>query len=236
MSLYGLSARDISFLSEKFSGKELENAARRVASGEPLPYVIGEWYFMNETYEVGPDCLVPRPETEHLVEKLVSLCPVNGIFADLCTGSGCVAVSALSMRPDLSAVAFDVSEKALEIARRNAARNGVSERITFICSDLMKEEPDGLYDVIAANPPYVAARVIDGLSSEVKHEPRIALDGGPDGLDFYRRFDSVLPGHVKPGGALVFEIGYDQGAALTGMGYEVTKDYSGNDRIALKII
>ncbi|MBO4413528.1 MAG: peptide chain release factor N(5)-glutamine methyltransferase [Clostridia bacterium] len=235
MDLYGLGGRELSLLREKFSGDELDAAARRVAGGEPLGYVLGEWYFMNETYEVGPDCLIPRPETEHLVEKLVSLCPENGVFADLCTGSGCVAVSALVMRPDLTAVAYDVSEKALEIAERNAEKNGVSGRIRFVRADLMKEEPAGYFDVIAANPPYIPTEVINGLSEEVRREPRLALDGGPDGLAFYRRFDAVLPRRLRPGGALVFEIGYDEGDALRGMGYTVTKDYSGNDRVAVKI-
>ncbi len=236
MNPYGIPDRELRFLREKFRKDEIPAAVSRLRDGEPLGYVLGEWYFMNETYEVGPECLIPRPETEHLVEALTGICPQNGVFADLCTGSGCVAVSALAARPDLTAVAYDVSEAALCIARRNAAKNGVGDRIRFIRSDLLAEEPDGFFDVIVSNPPYVRTGDIDGLSNEVRREPRLALDGGSDGLNFYRRFDAVMPRHLKSGGALIFEIGYDEGGFLKELGYTVDRDYSGNDRIAIKRI
>ncbi len=235
-----LSNLEENLLREKFTSEDDYNkAVARLEKGEPLAYILGEWYFYDETYKVSPDCLIPRPETEHLVEWLINNLPKNSVFADLCTGSGCIAISTLAHRPDLIAVAVDISEKALEIAKKNAILNSVSDRITFICSDVINDTSLGesQFDVIVSNPPYIQSEVIDTLSVQVKNEPKIALDGGNDGLDFYRVLYTKYKKNVKVGGAIICEIGYDQGQILYDLfGCKITKDYSGNDRIALLTI
>ena len=224
-------------LREKFANEDAyNNAISRLENGEPFAYVIGEWYFYDETYKVSPDCLIPRPETEHLVEWLVKNLPQNATFADLCTGSGCISISTLVHRKDLKAVAIDISEGALKIAKENAIMNGVSDRINFQKADVLSGSAlsETTVDVIVSNPPYIQTAVIETLSVQVKNEPIIALDGGNDGLDFYRILFTEYKKNVKPGGAIICEIGYDQGETLRAMfGCQIMKDYSGNDRIAL---
>lgn len=234
MKMSEITRREIDFLREKYEGEALEDAIKRVENGEPLAYVLGEWYFYNETYKVNENVLIPRPETEHLVDWVCRLAKKDGRIADLCTGSGCVAISSLCKRNDLYADLYDISEKALEVARENAERNGVSGRVRFYKLDLLREKPTGKYDLIASNPPYIQSKVVNTLDSTVKdYEPHLALDGGEDGLDFYRRFDTFAD-ILTDGGYLVYEIGYDESEALEKMGYEIKKDYSGNDRIAIK--
>lgn len=232
-----LSNLEVNLLREKFKNEdEYVKAVARLESGEPFAYVIGEWYFYDETYKVSPDCLIPRPETEHLVEWLIINMPKNGFFADLCTGSGCIAISTLVHRPDLTAVAVDISDKALEIAKENAVLNGVNERVTFIHSDVINDTPlsDDKFDVIVSNPPYIQSEVIDTLSEQVRNEPKIALDGGNDGLDFYRVLFNKYKKNVNHNGSIICEIGYDQGQVLKDLfGCQIMKDYSSNDRIAL---
>lgn len=232
-----LSNLEENLLREKFAdGEGYLDALYRLENGEPLAYIIGEWYFYDETYKVTPDCLIPRPETEHLVEWLIKNLPENACFADLCTGSGCIAISTLVHRKDVTAVALDISEKALKIAKENAKLNGVSDRISFICGDVLGCSPLGeqKFDAIASNPPYIQSAVIDTLSEQVKNEPRIALDGGSDGLDFYRVLFDRLRSNVLDGKPIICEIGYDQGEILKELfGCQIMKDYSGNDRIAI---
>ncbi len=232
-----LSKLEETLLREKFTDDEGYNEAiGRLERGEPFAYVLGEWYFYDETYKVSPDCLIPRPETEHLVEWLINNLPQNGIFADLCTGSGCIAISTLVHRKDLTAVAVDISEKALEVAKENALANGVTDRISFVHADVLRERSLGesKYDAVVSNPPYIRSDIIDTLSVQVKNEPRIALDGGEDGLDFYRVLFTEYKKNAKTNGAVICEIGYDQGKALQKLfGCRIMKDYSGNDRIAL---
>ncbi len=224
-------------LSEKFPSEVEYNAAlSRLEGGEPLAYILGEWYFYNETYKVSPDCLIPRPETEHIVDELIRVLPKNARFADLCTGSGCIAISVLCHRPDVTAVAVDISDKAIAIAKENAILNGVSDRISFICADILNDESLGaeIFDAISSNPPYICSAVIDTLQEQVKREPRIALDGGADGLDFYRVIFNKYSKNVKCGGKIICEIGYDQGKSLfESFGCRIIKDYSSNDRVAI---
>lgn len=232
-----LSERDDRLLKEKYpDARDYEQAVRRLQDREPLAYVLGEWYFYGETYRVSPACLVPRPETEHLVEELIKRLPQNAVFADLCTGSGCIAISTLAHRPDCRAVAVDLSEEALALARENAVLNGVSDRISFLHADVLAGDAlgDEVYDALVSNPPYIVSEVIDTLEPEVLREPRMALDGGEDGLSFYRVLVSEYRNNVKTGGFLLFEIGYDQGEALKALcPCEIRKDYSGNDRVAV---
>lgn len=247
-----MTEREKSYLREHFTDdKSYKAAALRVEKGEPLAYVIGEWYFWRQTYRVTPDVLIPRADTEHLVEQIISRLPRGGRFLDLCTGSGCVAISALCDRNDARADAVDISSGAVKIAKYNAENHGVADRCKIFCADakegacaefLRKENgtDSGVYDIIVSNPPYIQSDVIETLSVQVKAEPRGALDGGTDGMDFYRAFLSLYPPLLKQGGTILFEIGYDQAELIKEAAYAasasectVLRDFGGNDRVAV---
>ena len=245
MSDLTLSRRDEALLREKFPDSDgYEKALARLKNHEPLAYVLGEWYFYNETYKLTPDCLIPRPDTEHVVDELIRLLPENGFFADLCTGSGCIAISTLASRPDARAFACDISSGALKTARENAVLNGVFDRIEFetldVCGDGLKNGVT--FDIIASNPPYIDSGVIPSLEPELAFEPRAALDGGPDGMRFYRAILSGFAKNLAPGGAFVLEIGYDQAEKMRALcrglfggdfSLRIVKDYGGRDRVAV---
>jgi release factor glutamine methyltransferase len=190
---------------------------------------------------VDEDCLVPRPDTELIVELAEKMLPKNACFADLCTGSGCIAISVLDMRPDTLADAYELYPKTLDIAKKNANRNKVCERFFPILADVLK--PDALgnkkYHAIISNPPYIRTEVIDTLETEVKKEPRAALDGGEDGLVFYRSIVKNFAKNLDENGFFLFEIGFDQGddlkkiAANNGFFCEIKKDLGGCDRAAI---
>lgn len=217
-----------------------KRAVARLDRGEPGAYIIGEWYFWRHTFKVNRDCLIPRPDTECVVEKAIAEIPKNSVFADLCTGSGCIALSILSERSDLTALAFDISGGALEAAKENARLLGLSDRISFINTDLLSGDPLGgnVFGAIVSNPPYIRASVVDA-SKELSEEPRIALDGGDDGLVFYRHFVKKFKKNLSDGGKFIFEIGFDQRdeimgvASENGLSCKVTKDYGSNDRVAV---
>lgn len=222
-------------LSEYFSGEALRRAQARLAAGEPIEYITGRAYFYREEYTVTPDVLIPRPDTERVVEKLVSLLPRGGRFADLCSGSGCISISALCERTDCTACAYDVSVPAVEISLKNAEKNGVRDRFTAEKADI-RELADGGFDIIVSNPPYIESGVIPSLDPSVRdYEPVLALDGGADGLDFYR----IILDRFRPKYCFIFEIGYDQADSVRalarerGMSCEITRDYGGNDRVAV---
>ena len=238
-----LDRRDLELLREKYGeGEELKKAIGRVQSGEPLAYVIGEWYFYGLTFSLNESCLIPRPDTEHAVEAAIKMLPKGGCFIDLCTGSGCIAVSVLKHRPDVTAYALEIAPAALEKAEFNAKANGVSERIRFIGADVFALDPieAGLpqFDAVVSNPPYIRSDVVPTLEVS-KSEPLAALDGGADGLDFYRHILKAYAPTLKDGGTFIFEIGYDQGddikalAEERNMSCEVSRDYGGNDRVAV---
>lgn len=206
---------------ERLTDAQLEDFRRAVArraAGEPLQYIKGHQEFYGLEFEVTPDVLIPRPETELLVETALELTRDTGspLICDVGTGSGCIIVALLHARRDGRAVALDVSPRALGVAARNAARHDVRDRLTFIlsdCFDALDSEHHGerRFDLIVSNPPYVAEADIDGLQREVRdHEPRMALTPGGDGLGIIRRLICESPRHLKPGGHLVIEIGYDQ--------------------------
>ena len=233
-------AMEARLLCERFSGQALSYALQRRISREPLQYILGEWGFYRESYEVDENCLIPRSDTEHLVEQAVVRLPKEARFLDLCTGSGCVAVSTLASRTDASAVAVDLFEGTLALAQRNAVRNGVADRVTFARADVLaKPTLSGEFDAILSNPPYICEDVMETLSPEVKREPRAALCGGTDGLDFYRSILSQWTGLLRPNGFILFEIGFDQADALRTLAAEhgfsatVYRDYGGNDRVVL---
>lgn len=220
----------------------LEDAVTRRVSGEPLQYILAEWDFYGETFRVTPDCLIPRPDTEVLVERAIKRLPAGARFADLCTGSGCIAVSTLAHRPDCTAVGVDLFPRTVALARENAERNGVANRLSLAVADvldpncLLHEAP---FDAILSNPPYIRTEVIDTLSREVRAEPRAALDGGEDGLLFYRAIVKNLFSRLTESGFFLFEIGFDQEddiktiAAENGFACTVEKDLGGNPRTAL---
>lgn len=223
---------------------DLEAAVSRRLSREPLQYILGEWEFMGCSFVVSPDCLIPRPDTEILVETALGLLPRNAHVADLCTGSGCIAVSTLVHRPDVTADALELYPKTLALATENAARNGVSDRFTPIEADLLDGgrdllKPRAPYDAILSNPPYIPTADIRDLSPEVHSEPVAALDGGEDGLTFYRAILRNYAPLVKPGGDILLEMGYDQATALQELAaaylpharVEILRDLGGNDRV-----
>ncbi|MBQ3099568.1 MAG: peptide chain release factor N(5)-glutamine methyltransferase [Clostridia bacterium] len=233
--------RDLSFLCEHFSGEELEKAIERVENGEPLAYVIGEWYFYGLTFSLNKDTLIPRPDTEHAVDYAIKLLPQNARFVDFGTGSGCIALSILDNRPDCTALLCDISRGALDCAQKNAESIGIIDRTEYLCGDMTTPclDKDELFDAIISNPPYIRSDVINGLSVQVKHEPHRALDGGEDGMDFYRAIFEIQTKNLKPDGLLILEIGYDQAEDIRtlsdayGYSCEVFRDYGGNDRIAI---
>lgn len=223
----------------------LEEAVRRRESHYPLQYILGSWGFWRQEYEVSPDCLIPRPDTELLVEYAARHLPRGSRFIDLCTGSGCIAISLLCERPDLTGVAVDLFDATLSLAERNARRNGVEpDRLTFLRGDVLTGafmEGLGTFDAVISNPPYITPAVIDTLEPELTYEPRAALDGGEDGLIFYRRMitGTEYRSALKAGGCFIFEIGYDQGDALRALATEagdfctIHRDLGGQERMAV---
>lgn len=225
-------------LSEHYAGEVPQAVVERRLSHEPLQYLLGEWWFYRERYAVSPACLIPRADTETLVEQAVRHLPQNARFLDLCTGSGCVAVSTLCARPDTVAVAVDKFEETLTLARHNAKVNGVAGRCAFLKADVLEEAPElGQFDAVLSNPPYIPNAVVPTLSPEVQHEPPAALCGGCDGLDFYRAMLTHWVKCLRPGGFWLFEIGYDQAedlrrlAAAHALSFELTRDLGGRDRV-----
>ena len=226
-----------------YPSEELERAVWARASRYPLQYLLGTWQFYRQTYEVSPDCLIPRSDTEALVDDAIHRLPEGARFLDLCTGSGCIAISILAERPDTTALAVDKFPATLALAERNAVRNGVRDRFGPLLADVLDPAAIRLgagVDAILSNPPYIATDVLKGLSPEVHAEPQEALDGGIDGLAFYR---AILAHHshlLKPDGFIAFEIGYDQAAAVLALGAEqgfldgcVLRDLGGNNRVVV---
>lgn len=205
---------------------------------EPLQYILGKWDFMGLDFEVQSGVLIPRPDTEILVECILKEIHDGMRFLDLCTGTGCIAISLLNYTNDCEATAVDISPVAYELAKKNAGRYPKSEKLNVVLGDLY-EEVSGTFDIIVSNPPYINSDVIETLETEVKdYEPRLALDGGNDGLDLIKRIISGAPGYLNGGGKLFLEIGYDQGEAVValmeqaGFKYvECVKDYAGLDRV-----
>ncbi|MBR7097902.1 MAG: peptide chain release factor N(5)-glutamine methyltransferase [Clostridia bacterium] len=219
----------------------LGDAVRRRCAREPLQYLLGEWEFYRQRYEISPDCLIPRADTEILVEEAVKRLPKGAFFADLCTGSGCIAVSVLAERPDTRALAVELSPRALELAERNARRNGVSERFSPLQADVLhfSSHLHPRPHAILSNPPYIRSEIVPTLPPEVQKEPRMALDGGEDGLIFYRALVKLAREWLDDGGFCLFEIGFDQGDAITelaareGFSCTLRQDYGGCDRVAI---
>ena len=194
---------------------------RRRTEGWPVAYLVGTREFYLLSYEVTPAVLIPRPDTETLVMEALNR--LKGLpspsVLDLGTGSGCVAISIAHQSKTASVTTVDVSPDAIEVAKRNAAKHGVSDRVTFLNGDLFAPVPtDAKFDAILSNPPYIAHGEFADLSPDVRdHEPRVALDGGPDGFAFYRRIASDAGRFLKPGGWLLVEVGWTQNDAVRGL-------------------
>jgi release factor glutamine methyltransferase len=222
----------------------------RRADREPLQYITGSQEFMGHNFQVNESVLIPRQDTETVVEfaidKAHEMKKCTSVL-DMCCGSGAIAVSMVKALPKADAVACDCSDEALKTAKINAVQNGVDNRINFKKTDMFEEERHGKisqikgkFDMIICNPPYIPSNVIETLQTEVKdHEPRMALDGGDDGLDFYRIIAKDASAHLKKKGVMVLEIGHDQAAAVSDLlqetsayaDIEVHQDLVGHDRI-----
>ncbi len=231
--VYGNSER--SELEEQFYRMCIEKRAARI----PLQHITGEQEFMGLSFRVNEHTLIPRQDTEILVEEGLH-CLFDGMrILDMCTGSGCILLSLLKYSNECEGLGVDISAEALKVAEENARRLGL--RADFLQSDLFEQVPQKKYDMIISNPPYIETAVIETLMPEVRdHEPLQALDGMEDGLFFYRRIVEKAGGFLEKGGWLLFEIGYDQGEAVSELlikqGFrdvKVVKDYAGLDRVVL---
>lgn len=189
---------------------------QEIIEGKPIQYITKSQEFMGLTFYVDENVLIPQPDTEILVETTINMIKQNNkqkpLILDLCTGSGAIAISLAKCISNAQITASDISNRAIEIARKNANNNQVT--IQYVCSDLFKNIPNLQFDYIVSNPPYIETNEILNLPQEVKNEPLLALDGGKDGLHFYRNILNQAITYLKPQGYLLFEIGYNQADAI----------------------
>ena len=229
---------------EEITSKQRDNYIRnvkRLIAGEPLQYITGKQEFMKLNFLVTKDVLIPRPDTEILVEQVIKIAGGinNPVILDLCTGSGAIAVSLAKYVKNVKIYAIDISSKALDIAKQNAELNGVKNNIKFIESNLFEKIKDQKFDIIVSNPPYIETETIKKLSKDVQNEPKLALDGGKDGLDFYRKISENGYKFLNRQGYLCLEIGYNQKIAVRKIlenkkryvNINCKKDLCGNDRV-----
>lgn len=221
---------------------KLQESIQKIKDGFPLQYITHNQEFMGINFEINQNVLIPQPDTEILVENTIGLVLGNKSLEnqedskktmqilDLCTGSGAIAVSLKKYLPDVKIFASDISEKALEVAKKNAKNNNVE--IEFIKSDMF-ENIHEKFDIIVSNPPYIKSEEIEKLSKEVQNEPKVALDGGKDGLKFYKIISREIKNYLKENGTLLMEIGYDEANEVMKLFENSTciKDYANNDRV-----
>lgn len=224
----------------------VEEAVSRLETGEPLPYVLGHWEFFGLDFEITHDVLIPRPETELLVERAIQwlrASPERRTVADVGTGSGCIAVSIAEHISDVKIIATDLSRPALEVARRNALKHNLMNKIDFVQCDLLPPHPDPLptdqhFDLICANLPYIPSQTLLELPVYGR-EPTLALNGGADGLDVLRRLLQVSPEWLAPNGMILLEIEASQGMPAVSLAYDsfdnaqihLHKDLAGQNRL-----
>ena len=244
----GLSATDLVLSHDKKIPSEyierLNELTDRRIKGEPLQYILGTQEFMSLEFKVTPDVLIPRADTETLVEYVIEKTKNKGFsLLDIGTGTGCIPLSIAFYNKNAFVRGIDINENAIGISKENANNLKLTERADFKICDILTGCPDGKYDVITSNPPYIESDVIETLQIEVKDfEPRLALDGGAGGLDFYRRICDISPTLLSKNGLLVFEIGYNQGQAVSDLmkkdfeNIEIIKDLCGNDRVVSGIL
>lgn len=226
--------------------EQLDNALARFEDGEPFPYILGHWEFFGLDFEITQDVLIPRPETELLVEKAIAWLqesPVRRTVADVGTGSGAIAVAIAVSVPDTHILATDISYKALEVARKNAQKFNVTDRIDFIECDILPPRPDSFpteshFDLVCANLPYIPTDTLRGLPI-YSREPTLALDGGVDGLDLFRRLMKIVPDWLAPNGLILLEIEATCGVHALNLAYDMFsqaeihlhQDLTGHDRL-----
>jgi len=227
----------------------LHELVERAGRHEPIAYLAGKTEFYSLELDITPDCMIPRPETELLVERAVEFLRSRTgrqFVCDLCTGSGCIAAAIARNYPDCRIFATDISDAALSVAAKNIEKHRLKERIRLLCGDLfdpiIPQLGEGGFDLIVCNPPYVSASEFEKLGKNVKdYEPKSALFAGADGLDIYRRIIEKVDTFLKPDAALMLEIGYSQGQAVRQLfeqagcfsEIKIEKDFNNNDRIAI---
>lgn len=219
-----------------------------IVLGKPLQYITNNQEFMGINFFVDENVLIPQPDTETLVEQTINLINKPSNVLDLCTGSGAIGISIAKYTKNTLVICSDISKKALEIAMQNATENQVENKMQFIESDMFSELDNYKFDVIVSNPPYIETSVIPTLSKEVQQEPLLALDGGKDGLDFYRTILIESSNYLNKNGYVLIEIGYDQGKKINKLWSmlkqedkcklemitkEPIKDFGGNDRVII---
>ena len=225
---------------------QLNEALSRMESGEPFPYILGHWEFFGMDFEITPDVLIPRPETELLVEKAIAWLqesPARRTVADIGTGSGVIAVSIAVNIPDVNILATDISPEALQVARRNARKFDVDRRLEFVQCDLLPPQPEIFtteqhLDLICANLPYIPRETLHGLPVYGR-EPTLALDGGEDGLDLFRRLMRLVPDWLAPNALILLEIEATRGIQALSLAYDMFseaeihlhQDLTGLDRL-----
>ncbi len=225
----------------------LRGLVKRAGQNEPVAYLVGKTEFYSIELDITPDCLIPRPETELLVERAIEFLRTRQgpqLVCDLCTGSGCIAVAIAKNFPDAHITATDISDAALSVAARNIEKHALADRVDLLCGDLfdpiLPQLDKSPFDLIVCNPPYVSASEYEALEPNVRdYEPRIALHAGPAGLDIYKRVAEKADAFLKPDGALILEIGHAQGPALRQLlesstrfaDIRIEKDFHNNDRI-----
>ena len=241
--------RDMALYAPDPVEEKLAALVERRLAGEPVAYLIGEWEFYGLTLDVTPDVLIPRMDTEVLAERALLLARAAGEGArvlDLCAGSGCVGLAVAANVPTCRVVLADISEAALKICKGNVRRNELNARVTCVQADALQKPDAALwdFDVIACNPPYIPTGDLAGLDVSVRdYEPRSALDGGADGLDFYRAIAAQWGSALRLGGSLLFEVGINQAmdvaALLEGSGFEdiqSTQDTQGIPRVVEGVV
>jgi release factor glutamine methyltransferase len=228
---------------------QLHGLVERASLSEPVAYLVGKTEFYSLELEITPDCMVPRPETELLVERAIEFLRTRSgkqLVCDLCTGSGCIAVAITRNYPNCQIIATDICDAALNVATRNIEKHQLKERIKLLCGDLfdpiVPQLDAGKFDLIVCNPPYVSSVEFEKLGKNVKdYEPRLALFAGDEGLDIYRRIVEKVGEFLKPDAALMMEIGYNQGQAIRQLLEQIRifteitieKDFHENDRIVI---
>jgi release factor glutamine methyltransferase len=249
----GLSRIELYTQFDQLVGKEqlnkLHDLVKRAGQNEPIAYLVGKTEFYALELNMAADCMVPRPETELLVERAIEfLRSRHGrqLVCDLCTGCGCIAIAIAKNFSNAKVVATDICDAALAIAARNVEKYSLKDKIELLCGDLfdpiVSQPETEKFDLIVCNPPYVSASEFEKLPKNVKdYEPELALSGGVDGLDIYRQICEKANAFLKPDAALMLEIGYSQGEAVRGLLQQadcfseitIEKDFGDNDRIAI---
>lgn len=236
---------------EKPQLDQLHRLVKQADTNQPIQHIVGKTEFYSLQLDITPDCLIPRPETELLVERAIEFLrkrPKPQFVLDLCTGSGCIAVAIAKNFPNCQIIATDICDRALNVAEKNIEKHNVKEKVKLLCGDLfdpvVPELDTAKFDLIVCNPPYVSTTEFETLDKNVKdHEPKLALLAGTDGLDIYKRIIGKVDDFLKPDAALIMEIGYNQAKPLRQLlenancfsEIKIEKDFHNNDRIVTAI-